>query len=30
MEALDMWNELQMKPGNMRIKAHPRRRRTDD
>lgn len=25
MEALDMWNELQMKPGNMRIKVHPRR-----
>lgn len=30
MEALDVWNELQMKPGNMRIKVHPRRKRNDD
>lgn len=30
MEVLDMWNELQMKPGNMRIKVHPRRRKNDD
>ena len=30
MEALDVWNELQMKPGNMRIKVHPRRRKNDD
>ena len=30
MEALDVWNELQMQPGNMRIKVHPRRRKNDD
>ena len=30
MEALDVWNGLQMKPGNMRIKVHPRRRKNDD
>lgn len=30
MEALDVWNELQMKPGNMRIKVHPGRKKNND